>query len=203
MDDIQKPFTLLVSFVSCLFLSVFLLHNYSAKALISIKLAFLVLVYISSLFMKYLYLTSISAILLILVHSFYSWDQNHKGDHLVTSFQQFIQSSHPQVIASAVEQAIKSCGEDHGLLCEEIIKIVWKHPLGKLTFKIVFNFYSCITEHPTLMKAYSLNTNQATANQVTANQATASQATANQAIANQATAKRTIPQRLRRLFRHL
>ena len=163
--------------------------------------------------MKYLYLTSISAILLILVHSFYSWDQNHKGDHLVASFQQFIQSSHPQVIASAVEQAIKSCGEDHDLLCEEIIKIVWKHSLGKLTFKIVFNFYSCITEHPTLMKAYSLNTkqatanqvtaNQVTANQVTANQATASQATANQAIANQATAKKTIPQRLRRLFRHL
>ena len=90
--------------------------------------------YIYSLFMKYFYFIFILAILLILVHSFYSWDQNQKGDHLAASFQQFIKSTHPQVIASAVEQAIKSCGQNHDLVCEEIIRIVLKHSLGKLTF---------------------------------------------------------------------
>ena len=156
MDDIQKPFRSLVSFISSLFLSVSLLYNYSVKALISIKLAFLVLVYISSFFMKPFTYHPSQAILLILVHSFYSWDQNQKGDHLIASFQQFIKSSHPQVIALAVEQAIKSCGEDYDLLCEEIIKIVWKHPLGKMSFGISFNIYSYIAEHATLTKTQSI-----------------------------------------------
>ena len=143
--------------------------------------------YICFLFLwLFTYIISISAILLILVHSFYSWDQNHDGDHLVASFQQFIKSSHSQVIASAVEQAIKSCGEDHDLLCDEIIKIIWKHPLGKLTFQILFKFYSCITEHPTLMKAYPLNTKQVTAKK-----------------AKKATAKKIVPQTLRKWFRSL
>jgi hypothetical protein len=141
MDDIQQPFKSLVSFISSQFLSVSLLYNSSAKALVSLKLAFLVLVYISSLFIKYFCLISISAILLILVHSFYSWDHNQNGDHLVASAQQFMRSSHSHVIASAVEQAIKSCGQNHDLLCEEIIKIVWKHPLGKMSFGFLFNIY--------------------------------------------------------------
>ena len=141
--------------------------------------------YIYSLFLwLFTYIISISAILLILVHSFYSWDQNHNGDHLVASFQQFIKSSHSRVIAPAVEQAIKSCGEDHDLLCDEIIKIIWKHPLGKLTFQILFNFYSCITEHPTLKKAYALNSKQATAKK-----------------AKKAIAKKIVPQTLRKWFR--
>jgi hypothetical protein len=89
--------------------------------------------------MKYFDLLFILAILLILLHSFYSWDQNQTGDHLAASAQQFIGSSHPHVIASAVEQAIKSCGKDHDLLCEEIIKIVWKYPLGNMLFQILFN----------------------------------------------------------------
>ena len=94
-----------------------------------------------------------------------------------------MKSSHSQVVASAVEQAIKSCGEDHDLLCDEIIKIIWKHPLGKLMFKILFDFYPCITEHPTLMKAYSLNTKQVTAKK-----------------AMKATAKKIVPQTLRKWF---
>ena len=106
--------------------------------------------------MKYFYFIFILAILLILVHSFYSWDQNQKGDHLAASFQQFIKSTHPQVIASAVEQAIKSYGQNHALVCEEIIRIVLKHSLGKLSFKIPFSVYSYIPEHPTLTKAQSV-----------------------------------------------
>ena len=110
--------------------------------------------------MKYFYLISISAILLILVHSFYSWDQNQRGDHLVASFKQLMESPQPQAIASAVEQATKSSGEDLDLLCEEIIKIVWTHPLGKLTSKISFNTDSYIAEHSTLTKTHSMNTEQ-------------------------------------------
>ena len=128
--------------------------------------------------MKYLYSISISAILLILVHSFYSWDQNLKEDHLVASFQQFIKSSRSQDIASAVEQAIKSSGKDLDLLCEEIIQIVWKNPMGKLTFMISFNIDSCIAEHPILTKTHSMTTEQVIV-------------------------KKTVPQLFREWFKHL
>ena len=74
---------------------------------------------------------SILALLLILVHSFYSWERNGKENHLHFSFEKFINSSQPVVIASAVEQAIKSCGGDLDSLCEEIIQIVLKNSLGR------------------------------------------------------------------------
>ncbi|KAF8551853.1 hypothetical protein OG21DRAFT_219279 [Imleria badia] len=74
-----------------------------------------------------------TSLLLILVHSYHSWDKDKKGDHLSTSFEQFIKSSHSVVVTSAVEQAIKSYGTDLGLLCEAIIQIVQKHPLSHST----------------------------------------------------------------------
>jgi len=83
-----------------------------------------------------------ASVLIILVHSFYSWDRAKKEDHhLTASFEQFIKSSHPEVVALAVKQAIESCGEDCQSLCNEIIKIVWKYPL----------------EHPTLTKTSLTN----------------------------------------------
>ncbi|KAF8126799.1 hypothetical protein EV363DRAFT_1173844, partial [Boletus edulis] len=83
-----------------------------------------------------------ASVLIILVHSFYSWDRARKGNHLLASFKQFIKSSHPEVVTSAIKQAIESCGEDCHSLCNEIIKIVWKYPL----------------EHPTLTKTSLTNT---------------------------------------------
>ncbi|KAF8126793.1 hypothetical protein EV363DRAFT_1173868, partial [Boletus edulis] len=84
-----------------------------------------------------------ASVLIILVHSFYSWDRARKeDDHLIASFEQFIKSSHPEVVTSAVKQAIESCGEDYHSLCNEIINIVWKYPL----------------EHPTLTRTSHTNT---------------------------------------------
>ncbi|KAG6380387.1 hypothetical protein JVT61DRAFT_8504 [Boletus reticuloceps] len=82
------------------------------------------------------------AVLIILVHSFYSWEGARKENHLIASFDQFIRSSHSEVVTSAVKQAIESCGEDYHSLCNEIINIVWKHPL----------------EHPALTKTSLTNT---------------------------------------------
>jgi hypothetical protein len=118
-----------------------------------------------------------ASILLILVHSFYSWDHNQNGDHLVASAQQFMRSSHSHVIASAVEQAIKSCGQNHDLLCEEIIKIVWKHPL----------------EDPTLTKT------QSTAKKAIPQKVIAEDPALTK---TQSTAKKTIPQKVRGWFKH-
>ena len=71
-----------------------------------------------------------SALLLILVHSYYSWSENKNKDHLTASFKQLFKSSHSAVVASAVEHAVKSHGEDPGSVCEEIIRIVRDHALG-------------------------------------------------------------------------
>ena len=84
--------------------------------------------------MIYFYLTSISALILISVHSYYSWSYNKQGDHLAASFKQFMKSSHHAVIAPAIEQAINSCGEDTGYLCEEILQII-----GKLLLEVQLN----------------------------------------------------------------
>lgn len=83
-------------------------------------------------FTGYVNLLSALALLVILIHSFYSWDKDRKKDHLSLSFQQFIQSQNPTIIASAVEEAIKAFKGNLTLLCEEIIKIVTENPLGRL-----------------------------------------------------------------------
>ena len=69
--------------------------------------------------------------MLILVHSYYSWSESKNEDHLTASFKQLFTSSHSAVVALAVEQAVKSHGEDHTSLCKEIIRIVRDLPLGK------------------------------------------------------------------------
>ena len=69
--------------------------------------------------------------MIILVHSYYSWSASKKEDHLTASFKQLFTSSHSMVVASAIEQAVRSHGEDPSSLCEEIIRIVMDHPLGE------------------------------------------------------------------------
>ena len=89
--------------------------------------------------MSHFYLRFFLALLLILVHSFYSWNKDKKGDHLIASFTHFMESSesYPTMVTSAVEQSTASYarGGNLHLLCEEIIQIVAKHPLGRFTFK--------------------------------------------------------------------
>ena len=92
-----------------------------------------------------LYLTFISALVLIIVHSYYSWTQNHQGDHLTASFMQFMKSSHHTVIASAIEKAIDSYGEDTGCLCEEILQIIKNHPLGRFILEVHWPRLSLLT----------------------------------------------------------
>ena len=129
-------------------------------ALISIKPALSLLVYIPILLMVCFYLTSISALLLILVHSYYSWTQNSQGDHLTASFHQFMESSCHAVIASAIKQAINSCGKDTDCLCEEILQIIKNHPLGKLILEVQLNIKLHIVEHPLLTKIGSTSNTQ-------------------------------------------
>ena len=129
-------------------------------ALISIKPALSLLVYIPILLMVCFYLTSISALLLILVHSYYSWTQNNQGDHLTASFHQFMESSCHAVIASAIEQAINSGGKDTDGLCEEILQIIKNHPLGKLILEVQLNIKLHIVEHSLLTKTGSTSTTQ-------------------------------------------
>ena len=106
------------------------------------------------------YLTSISALVLILVHSYYSWTQNNQGDYLTASFKQFMEPSHHTDIASAIEQAINLCGEDTGSLCKEILQIIKNHPLGKLILEVQFNIKLHIVEHSLLTKIGSTSTTQ-------------------------------------------
>ena len=87
--------------------------------------------------MSYVHLMSISALLVILVHSFYYWDKDKTGDHLIASFEQFIHSSHSSVIASAVKKAVLSCGNDMSLLCEEVIQIALSSPMGNFILDIL------------------------------------------------------------------
>ena len=134
VDHIQQSLKSLISFVSSLLYSINFC-DYSVQALISKKLAFSLLVFLSFFYYQWTIFTqsSILALLLILVNSFYPWDKDKQGDHLTASFKQFIMSSHPTIIVSAVQQAIKSCDENPSLLCEEIIQIVWKNPLSRFT----------------------------------------------------------------------
>ena len=106
------------------------------------------------------YLTSILALVLILVHSYYSWTENNQGNYLAASFKQFIESSHHTIIASAIEQATNSYGEDYGHLCEEILHIIKAHPLGKLILKVQLNIKLHIVEHSLLTKIGSTSTTQ-------------------------------------------
>ena len=69
--------------------------------------------------------------LLILVHSYYFWSEDRKGDYLHASFNHFIISSHPAIITSAIQEAFKSHGKEPKLLCEKIIQITMNYPLGK------------------------------------------------------------------------
>ena len=80
--------------------------------------------------MSYVHLTSISALLVILVHSCYSWNKHKDEDHLTASFEQFIHSPHSSVIVSAVEKVVQSCSDDVSLLCEELIQVVLNNPMG-------------------------------------------------------------------------
>ena len=106
------------------------------------------------------YLTFILALVLILVHSYYSWTQNNKGDLLAASFNQFIKSSHHTTIAPAIEQAINLYGEDTHHLCEEILQIIKNHPLGKLILEVQLNINLHIVEHSLLTKVESTNITQ-------------------------------------------
>ena len=47
------------------------------------------------------------------------------------------------VVASAIEQAVRSHGEDPSSLCEEIIRIVMDHPLGEFAL----HFHKCVGLH--------------------------------------------------------
>ena len=151
VDHIQQSLKSLVSFVSSL-LSSINLCDYSVQALIPKELASSLLVFLAFFYYQWIIFTqsSISALLLILVHSFYSWDRHKQGDHLTASFEQFIKSSHPARIVLAVEQAVKSCNENPGLLYEEIIQIVWKNPLGRFILEFWFSTDLHIADHPTL-----------------------------------------------------
>ena len=92
-------------------------------------------------FIAYFYSIFALALLLILVHSFYSWDKKQQTNHLYSSFEQFFNSSSQStVIASAVKQAIKSCGRNLDLLCEAIIQIVLQHSSGGFVL-ILFNIH--------------------------------------------------------------
>ena len=95
-----------------------------------------------------------------MVHSFYSWDKDKRGDHLTASFEQFIKSSHPARIVSAVEQAVKSCSEDFDLLCAEIIQIVWKHSLGRFILEFYFSIDLYIPDHSALAKTDATSVEQ-------------------------------------------
>ena len=151
VDHIQQSLQSLVSFVPSL-LSSINFCDYSVQALVPKKLAFSLLVFLSFFYYQWIIFTqsSIVALLLILVHSFYSWDKHKKEDHLTASFKQFIKSSHPARIVSAVEQAVKSCNENPSLLCEEIIQIVWKNSLGKFILEFWFSIDLHIADHPAL-----------------------------------------------------
>ena len=52
------------------------------------------------------------------------------------------------ILASALKHAIKLCGRNVDLLCEEIINIVLKNPLGSF-ISILFIIYSYVVEHST------------------------------------------------------
>ena len=76
--------------------------------------------------------------MVVLVHSFYDWDKDKIGDHLTSSFKQFIDSSHSSVIVSAVERAVQSCGDNEGSLCEKLIQIVLENLLGSVYIWLVY-----------------------------------------------------------------
>ena len=79
--------------------------------------------------MNYVHLPSILALLVVFLHSFYSWDKAKTGDNLIASFEQFIHSSHSSVIVSAVEKAVQSYGDNVDSLCEEVIQIFLNNPM--------------------------------------------------------------------------
>ena len=107
------------------------LHHYSVKVLTSSKLALSLSVYIYIFSWPIFYSISILALLLILVHSFYAWDKNKTKDQFYPFFEKFINSSYPVGIALALEQAMESCHGNIDLLCEGIVQIVLKYPLGE------------------------------------------------------------------------
>ena len=208
-DNIQQQFRSLVSFSLFLFFSGYLFFC-SGKALISIKLALSLLVYIPTPLVLCFYIIFILALVLILVHSYYSWTLNNQGVHLAASFKQFVESSHHTIIASAIEQAINSYGEDTGYLCEEILQIIKSHPLSKLIPSVQFNIYLYIVEHSLLTKTESTNTTQVKATntiQVVATSTTQVTATnTTQAMATNTTqikAKKNVCQKIHKWFKDL
>ena len=137
-----------------------LFNFYSVRVHLSIRSVFFLLVVILLLLITYIHLTFISALLVILVHSFYSWEKDKTRDHLTASFDQLIQSSHSSVIISAVEQAVQSCGDNMSSLCEELIQIVLNNPMGNFILDFLTLYWSSITDHPTLISTDSQNTRQ-------------------------------------------
>jgi hypothetical protein len=75
----------------------------------------------------------IIAIAIIFVHSFHSWKNQTQGNPLLTSFHQFIHSTHHITISSAIAEAVQSKAHEIDVLCKAIADIVLKNPLGITT----------------------------------------------------------------------
>ena len=93
-----------------------------------------------------------------------------------------------------MEQAVKSCGEDFDLLCEEIIQIVLEHPLGGFILEFYISIDLYIVDHSTLAKTHATSIEQV---------GKLKNPTSAEAHAmNIGKVKKTIPERIHGWFKH-